>query len=818
MNLPLDLRYSLRTMRKNSSFISLCVLVIALGIGLSITMYSLINTFAFKSLPFPEGDRFVAIQLADRDNLDNQRSHVDGYIYQSVLKDISSIESLGAYQDSRATFSDGDVAQQYIAANITPNLLQLTSTVPILGRSLSPSDDLLGADPVVLISYRLWQSYYTGQADIVGTSSRINGNLFTIVGVMPKGFNYPFSHDLWLPLQLPPNLQPGDEQAVTVMGLLANNTSLDSASAEVDALFLQLNAQLSASYGNLKASILYFTRLQLPDMSFFYTLTALTATMLLLVCLNVANLLVVRTNERSQELAIRNAMGAQRAQLISTVLLDSLLICVLGSLLGIVFAYLGMALVSSSVQAAASSAASLPFFWVFEWDFSTGVVTVLIIFMIWLCSGGFAAWQVARQDISTILGSGSSASVAGKKNTGSVVLVVFELVFSCFLLVLSGTFIGTSYELSKVDYGTAVDGYITGNVSLPNSRYSDSNARDIYRQTLSQQLLEQEGISQVSFTTALPSKRGISSSYNLEDRDLLAANNSYPSQEVVRVANNYFSTMDVALSQGRYFDSADTSESLPVVIIDALFAEQMWPGESALGKRLQTQSQLGSSIWLSVVGVTPHILQRRAMNGLDNTSLYLPLSQSNPPRNSDEAFSVVMKVTDSGEYFSRYNQLLREAAAQVDRSVPISDINQLTEVLDRANSAMDFGNKIFSNIAIITLVLAISGIYAIVSRSVMLRTKEIGIRRAIGSSNASVLWVFIRQGLKYLCFGLAIGGGAAVVLTNAVAGSFPPGLVSQLPLVFISVSLLLTALILMATYNPARQLVALEPGQALRNE
>ncbi|PCI76741.1 MAG: hypothetical protein COB20_09915 [SAR86 cluster bacterium] len=825
VNLPLDIQHNLRSLRKDFGFVGLCVLVIGLGMAVSVTMYSFITGSVYTPMPFPDGDRYVAIQRIDPETRQVELSPTtDSYTYQVLRDAVQSYKSFGAWRDSYAVVSDGDVAEQFFAAHITPSLLQITAVEPLFGRNLLPSDDVPGADPVVLISYKVWQNYYDGREGVVGTISRINGNPHTIVGVMPENFVYPVSNELWLPLQLPTSLQPGDKPVVRLMGVLADDASIDSAAAEVNSLMLQLGEREPEFYLSAGATATFFSRHIAPSIIFYHMLTALTVALLLLVCLNVTNLFVVRANERVNELAIRSALGATPWRIVQTILLDSLLICMLGSLLGFILAdfcisyvesmnsgiFERITLTSSPVWSSWSDS---------EWEFGNYIVALLVVLVIWLFSGGLAAWKVFRQDISTVLAAGSTGAVGSTKSAGNVVLVSVEIVFSCFLLILCGVLVGAANDLADVDYGTASVGYLTGRVNLPTVAYPDVNSRESYRQNLRQNLLGKDGISEVTFTSALPSQHGALTNYNLEGRNLLSDNNGYPAQESILVAEDYFDVLEVPLREGRTFDSSDNVDSLPVVIIDELFAAQVWPDQSALGKRIEVHPGTESAQWLTVVGVTSHIIQRWSLLGVSEFSLYRPFLQdapsSNvPSQNSGEIFSVAIEVEGKS---NSYRQILREAGAGVDRDIPITFIAPLSEVLEMTNAMTTISNTISSNIAFFTLVLAVTGIYALVSRSVWQRSREIGIRRALGSSDAKVLWVFVRQALKYLSLGLFLGGGAAVLASSSLTILFT-GIMSWLPIVFACVSVGFGLLVFVAAYNPARRLISLEPGEALHYE
>ncbi len=829
MHLSLDLRHNLRSLRRNLGFALLCTLVIAMGIAVSVTMYTLVANAVYKPMPFPDGDRYVAMRTVARDTgLEQQGATVDSFTFQQVESALRGYEAFGSWRDSFITFSDGEVAEQYFASYIDPGLMQIAAVAPVLGRGLLPSDDLPGAEPVVVLSYHVWQNYYAGRTDIVGHSSRIDGELHTIVGVMPEGFVYPVSGEVWLPSQLPANAQPGDQPLVWVMGVLGDSLDRGTAERELNAALLELGERYPEYYSELGAKLIPFTRFPAPAMTYWHTLTGLAIALLLLVSLNVANLLVVRCNERIQELAIRNALGASPWRLVRSLLLDSSLICGLGLLAGIVLADLGMASIGAMMNGIYQDVTqTLPPSWssAYAWEVGTVVTTFLAIGLVWLFSSALAVWKVLRNDISFLLGGGNTGSISAGSSAGTATLVAFEIVFSCFLLIFCATLVGAANDMKNIDYGTATEGYLTGRIALPTAGYSEVSAREAYRRELRTALLQSEGIDEVVFASSLPSQQGIPVAYNLEDRDVLSDTGAYPTQEVIYVGPDYFATLDVLLPEGREFDAGDSASSLPVVIVNEKFAQQMWPDESALGKRIQVNSGASNAQWLTVVGVSSHIIQRWSFFGTDVPVLYRPLAQASSnasavpqaglSQSEGEVFHAVLKVGAADP--DSYRRRLQEAATGVDRDIPVTFLFPLGELLELTNAMSTISTTISSNIALFTLVLAVTGIYAVVARSVNQQTREIGIRRALGSSDGKVLWVFIGQGLKYLLLGLLLGGGAAILLSNAMTVIFAT-MANWVPAAFIGVSLGLGLLIVFAAYHPARKLVAMEPGDALHYE
>ena len=819
MLLPLELQYNFRLLRNNVGFVSICILIIALGIGLSITLYTIGDNLGTKTPPLPRGDRYVTIGLVEESNGEQQWRSLDGFILRSLQSSNQSYQVLGARQNVSAVISDNAQSARYTAIKLSVPLLQATEVAPILGRNLLPSDDLPSSEPVVLISYQVWRNFFAARDDIVGSLARINGQTYTVVGVMPEGFNYPQAHEMWLPLRLPASPQAEQWPGLLGIGILSEKTTIQSATTELNNLLLKIKDTAPDTYQNLNARIKKCCSLvnfdgPSPDL---YLFPALIMSLILLASLNVANLILVRTNHRLQEFGIRSALGATRKRLISVVLQDSLVICLVGSVLGLGLAALGMRYVNNAATDVMNMIGGMPFWFHFGWEAGTVLRSLLLVTLIWAVSVVLAIWQIYRQDLSVTLAAGKQSDSKAGGAFGISTIVNIEMIFSCFLLILSGVLVGATIELADVDYGTATDGYLIGKIQLDEPNYTNLQTREVYRRNLLQALIQKDGIEAVSFTTDPPSQAGRYLTYTPEDRDA-QMNGNYPRKRAIHVADNYFDVMEVPLVAGRHFDSGDNDNSLPVVIIDEVMARQLWPdfantANAALGKRIQIHPDQDHAKWLTVVGVTSHITQNFALEGGDLSSIYLPFSQPCCTDYWDPIYPVI-KVSGNPR---DYRDDLQAAALSVDRDLPVTDIVELSDFLNTLNSVMIFAAEMASSIALVTLVLAITGIYAIISRSVLLRRKEIGVRRAVGSSAQKIVLVFMQQGIKYLILGLVLGGGMAIVIANLISAD-SNRLLDWLTIVVTIVTIGLTLLVLLATYAPARRMILVEPGESLRDE
>ena len=803
-----ELRYALRLMRRSPGFVSLCVMIVAIGMGLSIVTYSSIKSVAYGELPVANGERFVALLTLDKETrVEFSNRTMDAYAFKYLRDNLNRFDSIQAYRTGAATLSDGSVAERFTAAEIEPLLLAGTGAKPLLGRTLQASDAELDSERVVVIGHSVWQNYYASDSEIVGNSSRINGRLHTIVGVMAKGFRFPVTHDLWLPYRPPIDAQPSGERDVDVVGVLSASTTVAEADRQVREVFASLALQYPESYGDREAMAVPYVQVFLTNsMLAIYMLIGATITVLALVTINVGNLLLVRANERVQELAIRNALGASRARLAQQVLLESFLVCLTGGVLGLCFADLCIQVIRAEYILSGFVSGFLPYWFNFRVDTQMILISIAAVLVMWLIAGGSAAARVIRNDLSDVLEGGNTGAPAGDNAWLGKVLVGLEVVLSSFLLIVSGALVLAVQDAAETDFGTASQGYMTANVSLPANQYKNPQSRLEYYRNLEVELGKVPGVKSVALATALPSQYPLEVKYDLDDRDLMA-DNRYPTQWVVWVSTRYFETMQVELLQGRGFSPEDDAGSDGVVIVDEYFASQMWPGENVVGKRIHISPD-GRGEWLRIIGVTPHIIQGQPLGPFKTrTTLFRPIAQATPA-----SASIAVRVR--GEPTS-YLQAIRRAAKAVDREVPVEGEQALDDLMQFSIVSVRMLSRVFMAVAVVTLLLGAAGIFGIVSRGVLIRTPEMGIRRALGLTDTGVRMTFLKEGLWYLGSGITIGGGLGVITTNMLANVFTE-VMGLLPYVLAVVSGSIGLVILLACHIPATRIVRLEPSAALR--
>jgi predicted permease len=805
MSLWFDVKYAWRLLLRSPGHSLVCIVVVALSVGLALWTYVLAYSQALKPLPFPGGERWISLQVAPKPGL-TPRPSLDAYTYQALLASSGEATHLGAYTGQTAVLSEGQASTGLRAAAISPSLLRAMHTAPLMGRLFEDEDGRTGAAPAVILSFNTWQNYFAADPGIVGRQVRIDAGDKQIVGVMPKDF-YAFQDSaLWLPLQLEPLARPEDSAlTLSPFVLLQDGQDLDALEAQMKSVVDDVNAHYPEIYdaGRRVALIpghLMSTHMNLEIVA---TMCFIAAAVLLLGCMNVSMVFLARLLERSRELALRTALGASRPRLMSQCLLETALVVLLGLGLGLALADLGIDWMQSvdafgaRIQAAGRSS-NLP-----ELHPPDVLVALIAATVVWLLSTLLPAWRIAKQDASAVLaGSGKGVTGTGSAKTASV-LVGLQVIVSCLVLVICANLVAAVRQEAHRPTGLSSAGVMISTYpTVFDARYAEPHARLDYWDRLTAAIDERVSGGSVAYTTAVPT-RPPSVPVAIEDREA-AANEGTLTLPVAVVSEGYFDLLGIRLRAGRSFERTDDDTAPGVAILDESTARRYWPGQDPLGKRIRVNPGENGE-WLTIVGVVSQVTRPY---GRDIGVVYRPLRQAVP-----DAFQLVTRSPPSmGDVRSE----LRAAAFAVDRDLPLNNLQRLDDYI--AALSLNFTAMIpaFSTITTITLLLAATGLFGLISRSVARRTQEVGVRRALGSTQWQVTAVFLRQGAIYLSTGV-LGFALGIIVMNLLSASVPNILIRVAPVtagVFVAMALVIFA----ACYLPTRRATALEPGDALHYE
>jgi predicted permease len=799
----IDLRTGVRMLRSNPGVAMLASIALALGIGSTTTMYS-ITRGILRQLPVDRPERLMHIAMTDR-------SAGDDYLRIPVVDLVAlrdqqrSFQSIAAYEDVSIHLGDADHrAQRISAGTVSASIFQVLRVAPLLGRTLSSDDERPGASRVTVLGYTLWQNRYAGDRSILGRTIRINGAPTTVVGVMPEGFAFPAKEQLWIPLALDATragASGGDELAYNVIGRLRDGASRESAGAEAAAIGRRLAIANPRMHEGRALAVRPFYDEMVPQDAriIFRAMLLVVSFVLLIACANVANLLLARAASRSREIAVRMALGASSASLVRQLLIESLAIAIPGGVLGLALAWAGVAVFNSSLGFELS-------FWMrVEVDGGVLAFTMALVGLAAVAAGLAPARQAARVSVGDVLKDESRGSSSFRLGRASRVLVVGEVALSCALLVVTGLMVKGVLSVTSRYVGAAPEQVATGRLELRADAYPNADARMRFYDALETRLVAQPGVIVTALASHLPSNSA--ASVPIEIGGARYENNeSKPKSRVIAISPAFFETFGGTILQGRSFSRVDRSGAPSVAIVNREFAERFFKG-AAIGRQIRVNKD---GDWATIVGIVP-VLGTVGGTGDrgGNDAIYVPLAQS-------DYSNVAVAARTTGDATALVTTL-HDIVAKLDHDVPVYQDGRLDLMLAQASQGEKVFGGLFTFFGLSALVLAVVGLVGVLAFSVSRRTRELGIRVALGGRAGSILWLVLRGGLIQLLAGLTIG----LALAAAVAPQFGDALFKQEPhdpTVYAAVGLVLIVAGALAAIVPARRALGVSPMVALRSE
>ncbi|MBT8047789.1 MAG: ABC transporter permease [Xanthomonadales bacterium] len=809
MKLLDDVRYAIRMLSKSPGFSALTLTILSLGLGASIFGFAVLHAIVLKPLPFSEPHELMHIETAilERD-IDSREVNFDDFSDWREMQ--TSFEDLGAFYRGTVNIRGSEKPERYDGGFMSDGSFALIGGKPLMGRTFIAADTVFGAPAVVLLGYKVWQRTFNGDEDIVGQVLRVNGRDAEIVGVMPEGFMFPIMEDIWVPLRYDQaDRQRGEGQSLEVFGRLKDGVSASQARAEFQGITSQLASAHPETNDGVTAVIKPFsdeyvdegTRAAIWSMMIAVTLV------LLIACANVANLLLSRTTARTQEVAIRAALGAGRRRLVIQMLIESFVLALGGAFIGLALAYWGM---DASARFFGESGNRLPFWVVLELDFWSAVFAIAAAGATALLSGLVPALRATGLEINLILRENARGSTSRQTKWLSQSLVVTEIALSFILLVLAGLTIQTSLIMQEFDVGVPVENVLTVRLGLPEADYETPAEQARFFTELNERIQDIRGVNKATVSGGLPGLWSNWSSY-LPEVDEVTDDTRLEGAPYIAVANGYFDAFETPLLQGRDFDDRDSAESLPVVIVNNTFATTVFGSENPVGRQVRFGSPDNANQpaqWRTIIGVSQNIKQTGLGEDEERPTFYVPLVQD-PVR----FMSVALRTSGEPKALA---PALRNVVQQLDPELPLYWVQTLEEAYQDEIAPNRLLGICFGVFAVIALLLAAGGLYGVISFNVIQRTPELGIRRALGADDKSIALLVSRQAALQLGLGLGIGilgaVGASQILESVI-------LVSPLdPTIYITVALLLIVSVIIATLVPSRKAIRIEPMAALRYE
>jgi putative ABC transport system permease protein len=805
-----DIRYALRMLWKHRFATFVCAGALALGIGANTAIFSMAEAFLLHPVPLNDVNRVVAlVDSQPRHNV--EKTSVAPATYLEWQTQAHSFEQVGAYSWDGVNFTGDGTPQKIQDYLVTTNFFATLGVQPHLGRDFLAEEGQPGKNQELILSYGLWERRYASDPQILGKIVKVDGKPFTIVGVMDKGFDFPLSAEAWLPIAFDAKQRvERDNRPLWVLGRLKPQATFEQAKAEMLTIAHQQAEAFPDAYKDWELRVIPLGEFAAGDLTRQYTLLLLGAVafVLLIACADVANVQFARVSGRQKELAVRAAMGATRIRIVRQLLIESVMLSLFGAAIGIFLAQWMLTLMLSHMPP--DIARYIAGWKSIRLDLGAFLFTFAVALASGILSGIAPSLMSSRTNISeTLKESGRGASSGRARHRLRSILVIAEVALSLILLVGAGLLVKGFHALLNVNQAYHPESLLTLNLDLPEVEYPERSARAEFHDRLARSLASIPNVSAAATAITVPYGNGGGTSadrFSIEGRPLERREEARTAI-MQTISPNYFAMMNIALRDGRAFTDSDADQTQRVALISRSLAQQYFPGENPLGKKVNVAADK-SDVWLTVVGVVDDV-RYNWIQKYDVPTLYRPYRQ-----NPTHYTTVVLRT--GGDPLSVVSAV-RSKIAEIDPNLPIYQVKPLDVVITESIIGITYVAAMMAGIGIIALVLASVGVYGVMSYSVSERTHEMGIRMAMGASGSSIHRLVIGNGMLLTVIGIAIGLPLAFGLARALS-SLLFGVSATDPFAFIGLPLILASVAALASYIPARRAVRVDPLTALRYE
>lgn len=805
-----DITYGIRSLLKHPAFTALVIVTLALGIGASTAIFSVVNTVLLRPLPYRQADRIIAIQELDAKG---KRVQVTPANFLDWRAQNTVFEHLAAILTRPANLASQDQAERVELAMTSVNFFSVFGVDPVRGRLFIPSDEQAGHAKVVVMSHALWQRRFAGEPELVGKPITIDGQSYTVVGIAPAGFQYPDKTEIWVPpFRLAPALNERMDPTqvrgfgmLSAVALMKPGVSLPGVVSEMDTIVARLRQQYpDTNNRRFNRVVSLQTHLVGETKPMLLLLFGAVGFVLLIACANVANLLLAGAASRQKEMAIRTALGASRWRVMQQLLTESTILALGGGALGLFLALWGVALMTKLLPQDFPRLAEISMDWrVLGFTLGASVLTGILF-------GLAPALQISRTDVQESLKeSGRGASSGKRHNRLRNLLIVAEVALSVVLLVGAGLLFRSFIQLQSVNAGFTPQQVLTVRLTPSGPSYkADADFMSFYSRVM-QGISALPGVQDVGAVNTLPLAKGPTTGIRIEGAPLLTQD-KWPSTNYRGVSSDYFRAMNIPVVQGRAFTERDTANAPLVMIINQAMARRDFPNENPIGKRISFggNDPKGQPVWWEIVGVTADV------RNLELREEASPELYTSALQDTWSGMSVVVRTTVEPASLASG---VRRIVADVDKSAPVSEVKTMEHIVDEAVTQPRFNLFLLGLFGGIALLLSAAGIYGLTAYAVTQRTHEFGIRMALGAQVGDVLKMILGQGMRLIGVGVVIGLIASFALTRLLK-SLLFGVSVTDPLTFVAIAVVLMSVALLACYIPARRATKVDPLMALRYE
>ena len=808
-----DLRYAARMLRKSPGFAAVAIGTLALGIGANTAIFSLVRAVLLEPLPFADPERIVTVMEMWK----GRRGNVAAGMLADLQRDSKSFDALAGARYANLNIALGDTSERVLGARVTRDFFTVFGVAPALGRVFRPEEDHPGGERVVVLSHRLWSGRLGAAGDILGRTIRLDGELYTVVGVMPKAFDYARENEeLWIPAAFTPEtLADHDNHNLVLSGLLRPAATVAGAQAEASTIMAGIRKLHPQDAAERDFKIQPMREILVEDYSDrLWILFGAVGLVLLIACINVSNMLLARGALRARELTVRSAVGASRGRIARQLLTENLLLGLAGGVLGILFASAAVgALVAASpsdvprIEQAGVNGIALAF------ALAVSVLSAVLF-------GLAPVVRASRGNLQTGLREGGRGTFGGGGGAGRdrvrTVLVAGQVALVLPLLAGAGLLIRTAMHLQRVDPGFDPRGLLTARISLPRAAYEDPRSVSRALSQVVEELGRAPGVASAALTTQVPLGPGGNSNGIVAEAAELDIKNAVDARLRI-VTSGYLKTMGIPLLRGRGFDERDAAGAVRVMIMSDGLARRLWPGQDAIGKRIACcEGSPDDPMFKTVVGIAGDT-HSRGLGEDAYPEFYLPIGQTPADGWNWVQRSVTLVAKARNGDAGTLAGPMRAAVQAVAPGVPVYELRTMDERLRESLSQERFATILLASLGVVGLLLAAVGIYGIVSYFVAARTAEFGVRIALGATARDIIVATARHGVPPVALGLAAGIAAALAATRWLRATLR-GVSPSDPITFAAVVAVLAAAAALAMWAPARRAARIDPAAALRSE